>query len=150
VGGATTTDLGTFGNDPRPRAFIGLSPQGEGQFGFGPESWVDMKRPTYTIFGELESDGPAGVSAIDVSMWRRQPYNNMPHDGKQGHDKFVSMMPGADHNDLNTGTGTVAQATQDFIAANSVAFFDTFVRDIDRRCEIGQLDVQAMAWTDRK
>lgn len=143
VGGATT-DLGGFGTDTRPKAFLGLSPQGVGQFGFTEGSWAGMTRPTYTMFGELEADGSTGQ--FFAEMWRRQPYEGMP-----GGNKFVSILPGADHDAFGNGTSANDLVTQAFVAAQAVAFFDTYVKGgPSRACEIGNLAVPAGTVTDRK
>ncbi|GIU86344.1 MAG: hypothetical protein KatS3mg009_0859 [Acidimicrobiia bacterium] len=148
VAGATTTltaTLGDFAADPRPKAFLGLSPQGVDQFGFTADSWAGITRPVYTMYGELEADGSA-VDGFKAETWRRQPYEGMP-----AGNKFVSVLPDADHDAFNNGTTAVDLATQAFVAPQAVAFFDTFVKGGPSRvCEIGNLVAPPGTATDRK
>ncbi len=66
-------------------------------------------------------------------------------------NKFVSVLPDADHDAFNNGTTAVDLATQAFVAPQAVAFFDTFVKGGPSRvCEMWNLLAPPGTATDRK
>ncbi|MEL6179780.1 MAG: hypothetical protein AAFS10_12550, partial [Myxococcota bacterium] len=87
--------------DARVDAIVALSPQGWGGFGAFDEaqaldqpsednSWRVVMIPAYTLIGELEMDGVAGVEDLDrcpecfrAQGWRRFPFERYPADGRR-------------------------------------------------------------------
>jgi predicted dienelactone hydrolase len=63
--------------DPRPRAFLAMSPQGTGQQGLNQHSWETILRPMMTMTGSADRNR-AGQSPT----WRQQPYDLSPPGGK--------------------------------------------------------------------
>ena len=86
VNGAETRIGGPF-SDPRPRAFVAISPQGEGRL-LDNSSWAGLKRPTLFISGDNDK-GRNG----DAPSWRRQPY-----DGAPAGEKYLLWVKDAHHN----------------------------------------------------
>lgn len=135
LGGAITTDL--VARDPRIIAIVPFSPQGDGQFGFfdfgnNRNSWSAITIPSYTLAGELELD----TNALGTFMgedWRLQPFDRYP----ACDDKFLSIVPGADHGDMGSQGNPAITA---FNAQNSRLFFDVYLRGrYDLRDQIGTL-----------
>jgi predicted dienelactone hydrolase len=90
AGGAIRTKVGgelkSFA-DPRVKAAIVLSGQGEGQMGFGEDSWDGLKIPLMVMTGS-EDRGAKGQDP----RWRKAPYANSP-----AGDKYWVFIEGATH-----------------------------------------------------
>ncbi len=128
------TEQGNF-RDPRIRAIVPLSPQGEGQFGFfGHEqmdnSWNTITVPSLIIVGsqELDSNAVRGFIATD---WRLQPFANYPRIG----DKLQIVLSDLDHGDIGSQGSPETKA---YIAESVRRFFDTYLRGMSSQsCQIG-------------
>lgn len=136
VGGALT-EQGLF-TDPRIRAIVPLSPQGEGVFGFfghlqADNSWRYVNLPSLMMVGELEIDS-RDISGFIADGWRLQPFQNYPNTG----DKWQIILADQGHSDIG---GQGSSEVQAFIASNSRRFFDAYLRDIDTAaCDVGKLN----------
>lgn len=86
VEGASTRIGGPF-SDPRPRAFIAISPQGKDRL-LDDSSWSGLKRPTLFISGDNDT-GRKG----DDSSWRLAPYKGSP-----AGEKYLLWVKDAYHN----------------------------------------------------
>jgi len=77
-------------SDPRPSAFIALSPQGPNQGLFEDGSWAQINRPVFVITGTLDR-------GLDGSPWteRRKVYEGLP-----AGDKVLAVFRGASHLDF--------------------------------------------------
>lgn len=74
--------------DPRPKAFLLLSPQGRGsRLGFTEESWKNFTRPMMVMSGSLDT-GAGG----EKPEWRRDPYDFAP-----AGEKYLVFIDGAHH-----------------------------------------------------
>lgn len=73
--------------DPRPRAFIAMSPPGNGSRGLTRDSWATIERPVLCITGTRDP-GFAG----QPPEWRREPYQGM-----NTTDKELVVIDGAEH-----------------------------------------------------
>jgi dienelactone hydrolase len=70
--------------DPRPKAFLAMSPQGR-EAGTNDRSWAQIRRPVMTM------TGPADVSTRTSNdpRWRTEPYRFMPPG-----DKYLAFLEG--------------------------------------------------------
>jgi len=73
--------------DPRVKAAIEMSGQGEGQMGFTEDSWSDMKLPLMVMTG---SEDMAALGQLP--KWRKAPYLHSP-----AGDKYWVYIDGANH-----------------------------------------------------
>ncbi len=129
-------DHGSY-RDPRIAAIVALSPQGAGQFGafdnaFNDSTWTTVEVPACSILGADEADTNV-IGTINEPGWRLTPFERYP----LTIDSFLAVIPNADHSDLwSTGSPKIEQ----FTAENSLAFFDTYLRDRrNRRSLIGNI-----------
>ncbi|MEM7050788.1 MAG: hypothetical protein AAF604_14065 [Acidobacteriota bacterium] len=117
--------------DPRPRAFVLLSPQGRGQQGLADSSWDDCRRPMLAVSGS-EDGGFTGQSGED----KLDPYRFGPPE-----DKLGLMIDGAAHASF-TGRLTQDSAAQrrqrdvdderrlfEWIVSATVAFWDAYLKE---------------------
>jgi predicted dienelactone hydrolase len=74
-------------SDPRIRAFLALSPPGNGSRGLGEHSWSYVHRPVLCITGTRD----AGLSGEPPS-WREESFRSMPAGGKA-----LAVLDGAEH-----------------------------------------------------
>jgi len=91
IGGATVTMPGertprSFA-DPRVRAVVIMSPQGEGVMGLTSHSWDTMRLPTLLMYGSLDMG-----TQRRTPTWRSQPF----YKGPPG-DKYDVELKGATH-----------------------------------------------------
>jgi predicted dienelactone hydrolase len=124
VAGAVYTH-GTY-RDERIDAVAPISPQGEGQFGAFNTSalvntWVGIDVPTFDLVGELEISSD-GLGNPEPEGWRLQPFSRYAGTA----DRFLSIVPGADHGAMGSQGD---EPTQSYIAQNTLAFFDVYLRD---------------------
>jgi predicted dienelactone hydrolase len=111
-------------DDPRVKAAIVLSGQGEGQMGFGKGSWGELKVPLLVMTGS-EDRGARGQDP----MWRKAPF-----DGSPPGEKYWIFIQGATHmsfsgHDSNNAIlGVIERATQ--------AFWDAQLKGDERAKEL--------------
>ena len=123
--------------DPRPIAFVGLSPQGIGDDGFKEGSWVDLDRPFLIATGA--NDGGADTGPI-----RRDGYY-----GSDDENQFLFYLnhPGAVHGLFGENVGNepctreirdepLCEAFDRWLRSTVAAFLDATLRD----------DPDARAW----
>lgn len=108
-----------------PIAFMALSPQGPGRFGFFDKSWAGLDRPDITMSGDGDYVGPSpGVDEQgEQPSDRIIPYHSMPPG-----DKYLMYIfsPEATHETFDLGDG----ARGDFKAAvrsTGIAFMDAYL-----------------------
>ena len=96
--------------DPRVKAAIVLSGQGEGQMGFGEGSWTNLKIPLLVMTGSKDR----GARGQDPA-WRKAPFANSPPG-----EKYWVFIDGATHmsfsgrDDDSAIVGVIERATQTF------------------------------------
>ena len=124
--------------DARIDAVAPISPQGEGQFGVFNTSasintWVSIDVPTFDLVGELEISTD-GLGNPEPEGWRLQPFSR--YTGAA--DRFLAIVPGADHGAMGSQGD---EPTQTYIARNTLAFFDVYLRgQRGERTHIGLID----------
>ncbi|MBM4089764.1 MAG: hypothetical protein FJ276_10100 [Planctomycetes bacterium] len=130
VAGATTVDFGgarTSHADPRPLAFLLLSPQGIGSHaaGLDAQSWDGVTRPFIVITGTNDIG-----RKDDDWQWRLDPWKYAPRK-----DKFLLVIEGAWHGfggvvgDASfRGAGPENAAHRLYVQSASVAFWDAFLK----------------------
>jgi dienelactone hydrolase len=79
----TEGDPVTF-SDPRPRAFLAMSPQGR-EGGTDASSWEEIRRPVLVMTGPAD----ASTRTSNAPRWRTEPYLFMPPG-----DKFLAFLEG--------------------------------------------------------
>lgn len=112
--------------DDRIDAAAPISPQGEGQFGaFNTSalvnSWVGIDVPTFDLVGELEISSD-GLGNPEPEGWRLQPFARYAGTA----DRFLAIVPGADHGAMGSQGD---EPTRSYIAENTLAFFEVYLRD---------------------
>lgn len=115
---------------PVPKAFMALSPQGPGRFGFFPTSWSGLDRPDITMSGDGD-DTTGGLGGLGAD----------PEEGEQPADRIYAypVMPAgnkwlmyiasplATHNTF--GLANASQPTfENWVRATGLAFMDTHLR----------------------
>ncbi len=121
--------------DPRPKAFLLLSPPGQGIRGWTKGSWSTVARPLMVVTGSQDK----GTKGQDPS-WRLDAFRLSPPDGK-----FCLFLRGAGHLSLTgqyaepgaslSGRGKGAPSAEEEVAifkdvkAVSVAFWDAYLKD---------------------
>ena len=121
--------------DPRPKAFLLLSPPGAGLRGLTASSWADVARPLLVVTGSRDK-GSQG----QPPSWRLDAFRLSPSG-----DKFALLLEGASHLSYTgryaepgaslSGRGKGAPPADVEVAlfkdvkAASVAFWDEFLRD---------------------
>lgn len=103
-----------------PIAFMALSPQGPGRFGFFADSWSGLNRPDITMSGD--GDDTQGEQPAD----RIVPYSLMP-----GGEKWLMYIAsiGATHTTLNLNNNALQPEFTRWIASTGLAFMDTYLRN---------------------
>ncbi|HET9870243.1 MAG TPA: acetylhydrolase [bacterium] len=108
--------------DPRPLAFIALSPQGDEPGVFEGNAWAGIRRPFLVMTG-TEDKGLGGQPA----SWRQQPYGGMPPTGNK--DQIV--ITGADHMNF-AGVGLNGKvrdgAKNEYIQKATLTFWDAYLK----------------------
>jgi predicted dienelactone hydrolase len=113
----------TFGDD-RVKAFIAMSPQGQGGLGFWADSWAPISRPMLTVSGSEDRELGGGSPSE-----RLQPFKHMPPGGK-----FHVTVAGVTHMDFGDRRldGTPSpEKYHEFIKRVGLAFWDAALRDGD-------------------
>jgi len=82
-------------SDPRPLAFLAMSPQGPEQGLFVAGAWSQIQRPVFVVTGSLDK-------GVDGSPWtvRRKVYEDLPPGGK-----VLAVFHGAAHKDFADNLG---------------------------------------------
>lgn len=113
-------------SDPRPSAFLLISPQGTGE-ALVPESWKGLTRPTLVITGTNDKSPRNGKD----HLWRKEVYDNAP-----AGDRYLLMIDGAYH-----GFGGITGARRfpssgpanadhvKYVKSSSLAFWDLFLKE---------------------
>lgn len=104
--------------DPRIDAFVALSPQGPGRYGFADDSWAQILRPVMTITGAADDTG------AEQSEDRLIPFQRMPIG-----DKYLLYIdnPRASHDLFNLGKD---EPLVQVVNMGIVAFFDHTLRKL--------------------
>jgi predicted dienelactone hydrolase len=120
--------------DPRPSAFLLLSPQGRGPQGLTAQSWESVSRPLMVITGSRDR-GPRG----QPPTWRLDPFRLSPPG-----DKYAVVIEGASHLSFTgraaepgasparrKGAASADEEVAIFrdLKVASLAFWDAFLRD---------------------
>jgi len=140
--------------DERVVAMAALSPQGSGGFGAydteldwqmesADNTWRVIEIPTFTLIGEAEMNGVAGIESgmcadcFRGENWRLFPYLRSPSDGQ----RHTSIIAGGTHSDL--GSGGSADIKR-YLAFNTRIFFDIYLRgDTSEREALGNAEAVA-------
>jgi len=125
IGGATVTMPGehtprSFA-DPRVKAVVIMSPQGEGVMGLTAHSWDNMRLPTLLMYGSLDLG-----TQRRTPTWRSQPF----YKGPPG-DKYDVELKGATH---FTFAGPFFKSGHESMLfkcekLETVAFWDAYLKD---------------------
>ncbi|HXC63526.1 MAG TPA: hypothetical protein VNZ67_04165, partial [bacterium] len=85
-------------SDPRPLAFLAMSPQGPEQGLFVDGAWSQVLRPVFVVIGTQDK-------GVDGSPWtvRRKVYEDLPPG-----DKVLAVFRGAAHQDFSDSLGRTA------------------------------------------
>lgn len=101
IGGARTFPGGTNYADPRVKAIVAMSPQGEStRFGLTAESFQTLRIPTLFMTGSVDN----GLDETETPEWRRQAFERSP-----AGDKFLVVLQGANNTAF---TGRMAQSLE--------------------------------------
>jgi len=123
IGGAKTVLAQSF-LDPRIRAALLISPQGEGEL-LGPHSWDDFANPMLVVTGTNDDSGRTG----EDWTWRLDPYTHAPPGSKH-----LVVVDGAYHDfggisgATYPGQGPRNDDHVRWVRSVSTAFFDAYVR----------------------
>ena len=108
--------------DPRVKAAIEMSGQGEGQMGFTEDSWSDMKLPLMVMTGS-EDMGAGG----QIPKWRKAPFAHSP-----AGDKYWVFIDGANHMSftgrLGDLVGGIRHAADDHPQPDGKAIWEVITR----------------------
>jgi predicted dienelactone hydrolase len=107
--------------EPRARAFVALSPPGNGTRGLGPWSWSTVTRPLLCITGTRD-EGPQGRPYT----WRLESYDAIPAAAKE-----LLVLEGAEHETFAGGLPG-RRADPDHLAAIERATLGFFDRHLGR------------------
>lgn len=128
IAGTTTVEVdGTRQShaDPRPLAFVLISPQGRGAQ-LDDESWAHLTRPALSITGSLDP----GRNGEPIA-WRLDPFHFAPPQ-----DKFLLFIEGAQHGFGGiTGTLEYRNAGPDdpehlrWVQSTTIAFWDAYLKE---------------------
>jgi hypothetical protein len=118
---------------PQVKAVYGISPAGNNpdQFGITANGFNGIgKTAIFVILGEQEKDINGGGTFM-ATNWRLQAYISMNSSGP----RYQAFVKGANttHTDIPTDNPDIQKYNLD----NSEAFFDTYVKGVDRKSEIG-------------
>ena len=122
--------------DPRFVAYLAVSPQGVGRFGFNPSSWEGLTRPVMTETGSND------YAANQTPITRQQPYAYMPPG-----DKYQAFFSSSDATHYGFSLGDVSSMLPVFIGRSAVAFLDAYVRSLPA-ARIWLTTNQLAIWSD--
>jgi len=122
---------------PQVKAVYGISPAGNNpdQFGITSNGFNGIGTTAiFVILGEQEKD-VNGTGTFMATNWRLQAYNGMNTNGP----RYQTFVKGSNttHTDIPTDNPDIQKYNLD----NSEAFFDTYVKGIDRKSEIGNKSI---------
>lgn len=122
---------------PKVKAVYGISPAGNNpdQFGITSNGFNGIGTTAiFVILGEQEKD-VNGTGTFMATNWRLQAYEGMNSNAP----RYQIFVKGANttHTDIPTDNADV----QKFNLDNSEAFFDTYVKGVDRKSEIGNKSI---------
>ncbi|MCH5372661.1 MAG: EF-hand domain-containing protein [Planctomycetes bacterium] len=128
VAGTTTVDLGgvrTSHADPRPKAFVLISPQGRGPQ-LDDKSWEGLTRPFISITGS--NDWGRNADPVD---WRLDPFRLA-----SSKDKYLLYIEGAHHDFGGIGGGVAYRNAGPanpnhlaYVISATTAFWDAYLKD---------------------
>ncbi len=131
--------------DPRPKAFIWISPQGTGPL-FRPTSWQDVARPVLVVTGDNDDSPLNGKKA----EWRMEAWRSLPEG-----DKTLVWVHGAHHGFGGIsgrarfpGSGGPDPKQVAAVQRASTAFLDAYVKE--ERTAWQSLDLGPVARIERK
>lgn len=122
---------------PQVKAVYGISPAGNSpdQFGITANGFNGIGTTAiFVILGEEEKD-INGRGTFMATNWRLQAYNGMNLSGP----RYQSFVKGANTNHLDIPTNNAD--IQKYNLDNSEALFETYVKGIDRKSEIGNISI---------
>lgn len=108
--------------DPRPAAFLVISGEGNGAFGFSQHSWDHFTRPLMNMTGSQD----LGLAGQAVS-WRMESYKDSPPG-----DKYSVLIEGADHmtfTGLPAATGKQPENLFEYAEIAGLAFWDAYLKE---------------------
>lgn len=101
LGGVRTFPGGTSYADPRIKAVVAMSPQGEStRFGLTAESFATLRVPTLFMTGSNDT----GLDETETAAWRRQAFELSP-----AGDKWLVVLEGANNTSF---TGRMSQTVE--------------------------------------
>ncbi len=103
-----------------PIAFMALSPQGPGRFGFFADSWSGLNRP------DIGMSGDGDETASELPADRIVPFSLMPPGEKW--QMYISST-GATHNTFNLNNNAAQPDFTRWIGSTGLAFMDTYLRN---------------------
>lgn len=136
-------------SDPRPKAFLAISPQGESRLLQG-DSWSGLTRPMLFVSGDLD-ESPTG----DPPSWRRDPFENCPPG-----QKYLLWVKDAHHN-FGGISGVTRRSSPrrpeqvEVVKSASLAFWDSYLkssnaaRTVLERGRLGGQSQDLYTWTKR-
>ncbi len=137
-------------SDPRPKAFLAISPQGEGRL-LDEASWTGLKRPMLFISGDNDSS-PGGEKA----RWRLAPFHKCP-----AGSKYLMWIKGAYHNfggisgTQHARSGPIRADHVDLVRSATLAFWDDYLKESSEaarvigRGSIGTQGQKLYRWEER-
>ncbi len=105
--------------DKRIKAFIAMSPQAEGKFGFGENSWSLIERPVMIMTGSKDKE----MGGSEGPEWRLQVFNHMPPG-----EKYSVFLEGASHFTFAGAGKDVDPQLLGYIKTASLAFWDSYLK----------------------
>lgn len=149
LAGAQPKAQGSF-NDARPKAFLAISPQGEGRL-LDEASWSGLTRPMMFISGDNDNS-PSG----DKARWRLAAFHKCP-----AGSKYLMWIKAAYHNfggisgTLHARSGPARADHVDLVRSATLAFWDDYLKGEQgaaRAVERGNFGTQARSlfrWEER-
>jgi hypothetical protein len=124
---------------PQIKAMFGMSPAGFAPDQFGiqtdPPGYAAIDQTAvFLVLGEQEKD-VNGTGTFMATDWRLQPFDAMTENAP----RFEAVFQGSStaHNDISLGNADIVAFNQ----ANSLAFFDVFLKNKNRLAELGTLSL---------
>jgi len=111
--------------NPVPKAFMALSPQGPGRFGFFPTSWAGLDRPDSTMSGDGDDTSNGDPEEGEQPADRIFAYSVMPAGEKWL--MYISS-PAATHNTFNLNNAAQPEF-ENWVRASGLAFMDTYLQN---------------------
>lgn len=124
---------------PEIKAVYGISPAGffPDQFGISrnPNGYSYINETAVFLAIGQQEISVNGVGRFMAPEWRLQPFKAMNEDGS----RWQAIVKGENtsHRDMNNGNESILR----YNTANAIALFDTYLKGIDRKSEIGALNL---------